>query len=46
MWQGRVCGDYWNDTMTRGTEVKGATLTQLAVTNNGEYWEARCVVDV
>jgi SHS2 domain-containing protein len=32
--------------MERGTQVKGATLTALQVTPQGDSWEARCVVDL
>jgi SHS2 domain-containing protein len=32
--------------MERGTQVKGATLTALSVRQQGEGWEARCVVDL
>ena len=45
-WQGRAWGEKWRDDMTRGTEVKGATLTMLKVTKINQTWEARCVVDV
>jgi SHS2 domain-containing protein len=44
-WSGQAYGDKWQDDYTRGTEVKGATLTMLKVTKN-HRWEARCVVDV
>ena len=30
----------------RGVEVKGATLTGLALAQRDGAWEARCVVDV
>lgn len=45
-WTGEAWGEPWRDDLARGTEVKGATLTQLAVTPVSGGWEARCVVDV
>lgn len=45
-WHGVAAGEHWNDHMTRGVEVKGATLTGLSVKRNGNEWEARCIVDV
>ena len=30
----------------RGLEVKGATFTELAVRQDGDWWIAQCVVDV
>lgn len=45
-WTGEATGEHWRETLTRGTEVKGATLTALSVKKNGALWEARCVVDV
>jgi len=46
-WQGRAWGSAWTDTMARGLEVKGATLTALSVKRvHNQKWEARCVVDV
>ncbi len=45
-WNGEVSGEKWNDNLERGVEVKGATLTMLAVELTGSTWEARCVVDV
>jgi SHS2 domain-containing protein len=30
----------------RGAEVKGATFTELAVRQDGDWWIAQCVVDV
>ncbi len=45
-WQGEAQGEPWNDAMTRGVEVKGATLTCLSVKKTDEIWEARCIVDV
>ena len=46
LWEGEAEGEPWNEAMTRGVEVKGATLTCLSVKNDGEKWEARCIVDV
>ncbi len=43
---GRAFGCAWDDTIPRGTEVKGATLTALSVKQDENGWEARCVVDV
>ena len=45
-WQGLARGEPWRDSHARGTEVKGATLTALAVRQDEQGWEARCVVDV
>lgn len=45
-WHGKAWGDYWNEKMMRGVEVKGATLTQLKVKKIDHLWEATCVVDV
>jgi len=45
-WSGTAEGEPWRADMERGVEVKGATLTGLAVTHQGGLWEARCVVDV
>jgi SHS2 domain-containing protein len=45
-WRGVARGEPWRDDMDRGVEVKGATLTELAVRHEGGVWEARCVVDV
>ena len=45
-WQGRGRGEPWSEHHARGTEVKGATLTALAVRQVDGAWEARCVVDV
>lgn len=45
-WHGKVLGEKWHDGMERGVEVKGATLTMLAVKQIGPIWESRCVVDV
>ncbi|MBL8538745.1 MAG: archease [Betaproteobacteria bacterium] len=45
-WRGEALGEPWRENFARGTEVKGATLTALAVTEMPDGWEARCVVDV
>lgn len=45
-WCGQASGELWNDSLERGTEVKGATLTMLSVQEKDHLWEARCVVDV
>jgi SHS2 domain-containing protein len=45
-WTGQGWGEPWRDTLERGVEVKGATLTMLAVRPVTDGWEARCVVDV
>ncbi len=45
-WSGTAEGEPWRDGLERGVEVKGATLTGLAVTQKNGIWEARCVVDV
>ena len=45
-WSGRAWGEPWRETMERGTEVKGATLTMLSVRQTDGGWEARCVIDV
>lgn len=46
LWLGEAWGAPWDSSMTRGTEVKGATLTMLRVKQIDGVWEARCVVDV
>lgn len=43
---GKAYGCVWKDSIPRGTEVKGATLTALSVKQDESGWEARCVVDV
>jgi SHS2 domain-containing protein len=43
---GEGWGMPWKKGAERGTEVKGATLTQLKVEQDGKLWRARCVVDV
>lgn len=45
-YQGRAIGCEWNPSIERGTEVKGATLTELSVKQDQAGWEARCIVDV
>ena len=45
-WRGGASGEPWRRDLERGVEVKGATLTMLAVKQTGAGWEARCVVDV
>lgn len=45
-WQGEAWGMPWRPGTDRGTEVKGATLTQLKVEQTARGWRARCVVDV
>ena len=46
-WRGTGRGEPWRRDVERGIEVKGATLTMLAVQPvGGAGWEARCVVDV
>jgi SHS2 domain-containing protein len=45
-WQGEAWGMPWKPGADRGTEVKGATLTQLKVEQTPKGWRARCVVDV
>lgn len=45
-WVGRAWGSPYQPHMETGTEVKGATLTALAVRERDGRWEARCVVDV
>ena len=46
IWSGTAEGEPWRDGLERGVEVKGATLTSLAVRQQDGIWEARCVVDV
>lgn len=45
-WHGAARGSHWRPDDERGTEVKGATLTELSVRPVASGWEARCVVDV
>ena len=45
-WHGAASGQRWDESMERGVEVKGATLTMLSVRQQQGNWEARCVVDV
>jgi SHS2 domain-containing protein len=46
LWSGRAEGEPWRAGLERGVEVKGATLTGLALTQRDGIWDARCVVDV
>lgn len=46
LWSGWAAGERWRAEHSRGTEVKGATLTMLTVRPLADGWEARCVVDV
>jgi SHS2 domain-containing protein len=43
---GEAWGMTWKKGAERGTEVKGATLTELKVAPDGKGWRVRCVVDV
>ncbi|MDW8252498.1 MAG: archease [Chloroflexota bacterium] len=45
-WVGEASGEPWRADLERGVEVKGATLTALAVEQRNGLWEARCVLDV
>ena len=45
-WRGGASGEPWRPDLERGTEVKGATLTMLRVSEERDGWRARCVVDV
>jgi len=45
-WSGTAEGEPWRAGLERGVEVKGATLTGLAVMQQDGTWEVRCVVDV
>lgn len=45
-WRGAAWGEPWHAGLERGTQVKGATLTALAVIERPTGWEARCVVDL
>jgi SHS2 domain-containing protein len=45
-WRGEAWGEPWREGLERGIDVKGATLTMLAVNRSARGWEARCVVDV
>lgn len=45
-WQGLAWGQPWQMDTERGTEVKGATLTMLSVSQHNGQWHAQCVVDV
>jgi len=46
LWRAKAWGAPWSKEIIRGVEVKGATLTMLSVEENGDLWEARCIVDV
>lgn len=46
LWECEAIGETWRDDLERRIEVKGATLTMLAVTTDGKTWQAKCVVDV
>ena len=46
IWSGSAAGEPWRAGLERGVEVKGATLTSLALRQQDGIWEARCVVDV
>jgi SHS2 domain-containing protein len=46
-WSGEARGEPWRAGLERGVDVKGATLTALAVRRLADgTWEARCVGDV
>jgi SHS2 domain-containing protein len=45
-WSGEAWGEPWREGIEPGVEVKGATLTMLSLRQEGDEWEARCVVDV
>ncbi|GIW05537.1 MAG: hypothetical protein KatS3mg060_0342 [Dehalococcoidia bacterium] len=45
-WTGEASGEPWRADLERGVEVKGATLTALAVEQRNGSWEARCILDV
>lgn len=45
-WKTQAWGEIWREDFTHGTEVKGATLTELNVFKANNLWEVRCVVDV
>jgi SHS2 domain-containing protein len=46
LWKATVAGERWRESIERGVEVKGATLTMLSINKVDHRWEARCVVDV
>lgn len=46
VWKATAAGEKWRNSMERGIEIKGATLTMLSVKKIEHLWEARCVVDV
>ncbi len=46
-WEGSGWGEAWREDLTRGIEVKGATMTDLSVRKSGRgRWETRLIVDV
>jgi SHS2 domain-containing protein len=45
-WSGKGWGERWREGLDRGVEVKGATLTMLAVGAEADGWVVRCVLDV
>lgn len=45
-WKGEAWGEPWTDKLSRGVEVKGATLTALSVARDPEGFSVRLVVDV
>jgi len=46
VWKGKAWGEPWSERHQRGIEVKGATLTHLAVKEGPGNWAVRLVVDV
>lgn len=46
VWRGQASGEPWHAGLSRGVEVKGATLTMLSVRQAAAGWEVRCVVHV
>lgn len=45
-WFGEAYGQPWQSSLTKGVDVKGATLTMLSVKKKNHLWEASCIVDV
>jgi SHS2 domain-containing protein len=45
-WKGEAWGEPWTDALSRGVEVKGATLTALSVAREPDGFSVRLVVDV
>lgn len=45
-WMGEAKGEPWPEDLERGVEVKGATLTELSVSQRNGVWEARSIIDV